>query len=85
MVTHNSGAGVSVVNGSTFNMYGGTISKNRASDPNTIYGEGGGVYVDGSTFKMTGGEIKGNSASEAGRRRVCKEQYIHHDQRRDQR
>ena len=60
------GAGVSVVNGSTFNMYGGTISKNRASDPNTIYGEGGGVYVDGSTFKMTGGEIKGNSASEAG-------------------
>lgn len=60
------GAGVSVVSNSTFNMYGGTISKNRASDPNTIYGEGGGVYVDGSTFKMTGGEIKGNSASEAG-------------------
>ena len=60
------GAGVSVVNGSTFNMYGGTISKNRASDPNTIYGEGGGVYVDGSTFLMTGGEIKDNSASEAG-------------------
>ena len=60
------GAGVSVKDNSTFNMYGGTISGNKASDPNTIYGEGGGVYVDGSTFHMTGGEIKNNSASDAG-------------------
>lgn len=60
------GGGVSVIGSSTFNMYGGTISKNRASDPNTIYGEGGGVYVDGSTFHMTGGEIKDNSASDRG-------------------
>ncbi|MBC5716343.1 S-layer homology domain-containing protein [Flintibacter faecis] len=60
------GAGVSVKDNSTFNMYGGTISGNKASDPNTIYGEGGGVYVDGSTFHMTGGEIKANSASDAG-------------------
>ena len=60
------GGGVSVIGSSTFNMYGGTISKNRASDPNTIYGEGGGVYVDGSTFNMTGGEIKDNSASDRG-------------------
>ena len=60
------GAGVSVKDNSTFNMYGGTISGNKASDPNTIYGEGGGVYVDGSTFHMTGGEIKANSASDRG-------------------
>lgn len=60
------GAGVSVKDNSTFNMYGGTISGNKASDPNTIYGEGGGVYVEDSTFIMTGGEIKNNSASDRG-------------------
>lgn len=60
------GGGVSVKDNSTFNMYGGTISGNKASDPNTIYGEGGGVYVEDSTFIMTGGEIKNNSASDRG-------------------
>ncbi len=44
-------------------MAGGTIKENIATDPNTIYGEGG-VYINGETFTMIGGSITKNTASE---------------------
>jgi hypothetical protein len=51
------GGGVYV--GATFNMTGGTISRNRATTTG-----GGGVYVTGSTFAMSGtAEIKSNTAT----------------------
>ena len=49
------GGGVYVGSGTTFNMSGGTISGNYATN-------GGGVYV-GGTFTMTGGTISGNTAT----------------------
>ena len=50
-----SGSGVRVEGGGTFNMYGGTITGNKAET-------GGGVYVVGGTFTMSGGTISGNTA-----------------------
>jgi uncharacterized repeat protein (TIGR02543 family) len=50
------GGGVSIENGGTFTMNGGTISDNVTSS----YG-GGGVYV-GGIFTMNGGTISGNTA-----------------------
>ena len=50
------GGGVYVNNGGTFNMYGGTITKNDAN-------YGGGVYVKSGTFNMYGGTIKNNTSS----------------------
>ena len=63
-ITHASsktGRGVYVSSG-TFNMYGGSITGNKAQD---AQGRGGGVYVySGSgTFKMYGGSITGNRAT----------------------
>ena len=62
-ITHASsktGRGVYVSSG-TFNMYGGSITGNKAQD---AQGRGGGVYVySGSgTFNMSGGSITGNNA-----------------------
>lgn len=62
-ITHASsktGRGVYVSSG-TFNMYGGSITGNKAQD---AQGRGGGVYVySGSgTFNMYGGSITGNNA-----------------------
>ena len=62
-ITHASsktGRGVYVSSG-TFNMYGGSITGNKAQDAK---GRGGGVYVySGSgTFNMYGGSITGNNA-----------------------
>ena len=48
------GGGVEV-NGGTFNLYGGSITKNTAA-------KGGGVYVSGGTFNMYGGEIAYNKS-----------------------
>ena len=53
------GGGV-LVNGGAFNMSGGTITKNTASD------SGGGVYVKSGTFTMTGGTISDNEATKYG-------------------
>ena len=50
------GGGVYVNNGGTFNMYGGTITKNDAN-------YGGGVYVKSGTFNMYGGTIENNTGS----------------------
>ena len=63
-ITHASsktGRGVYVSSG-TFNMYGGSITGNKAQD---AQGRGGGVYVySGSgTFNMYGGSITGNRAT----------------------
>ena len=44
----------------TFNMYGGMITGNTAS--NDYYGVGGGVSVQGGAFNMYGGTISGNTA-----------------------
>ena len=57
-VTHFSdgtGSGVEV-NGGTFNLYGGSITKNKAA-------KGGGVYMTSGTVNMYGGEITGNTAA----------------------
>ena len=59
-ITHASsktGRGVYVSSG-TFNMYGGSITGNRAT------GDGGGVYVDGGEFTMSGGTIGGTKTGE---------------------
>ena len=63
-ITHASsktGRGVYVSSG-TFNMYGGSITGNRAT------GDGGGVYKSGSnsSFNMYGGSITGNTANSYG-------------------
>lgn len=61
VITHgsaNNGWGVVVNDGSTFNMYGGTVCGNRV--PNN-YGAGVDVYK--GTFTMYGGAIKGNVAT----------------------
>lgn len=66
-VTHASGVtGCGVqVNGSTFNLYGGKITGNKAN-----YNYGGGVYVyssgTNSAFNMYGGEISGNTVTNGG-------------------
>ena len=57
-ITGKSGSGV-YVNG-TFNMYGGTISGNKAEVSGGVY-----VYEDG-TFTMNGGTIRDNTAASAG-------------------
>ena len=49
------GGGVEV-NGGTFNLYGGSITKNKAA-------KGGGVYMTSGTVNMYGGEITGNTAA----------------------
>ncbi len=63
-----SGSGVKVENGGTFNMYGGTITGNKATTGDTATQRGGGVYVDGtgSTFTMNGGTITDNTATKGG-------------------
>ncbi len=64
-ITHASGKygrGV-MVNGGTFNLYGGSITGNTPSDT----ASGGGVYIDGNgTFNMSGGNISGNTTGYRG-------------------
>ena len=61
--TYYVGGGVMVIG--TFNMYGGTITGNRASGGNGD--EGGGVWVgNGGTFNMYGGSITNNSGAGGG-------------------
>lgn len=54
------GGGVSVLSGGQFNMYGGTITNNKAAS-------GGGVYVgDNATVTIGGGSITNNEATTGG-------------------
>ena len=54
------GGGVSVLSGGQFNMYGGTITNNKAAT-------GGGVYVaDHATVTIGGGSITNNEAADGG-------------------
>ena len=66
-ITHASGGtGCGVyISGGTFNMYGGSITGNTATDGR---GRGGGVYVTsgGGAFKMFGGSITDNKATDGG-------------------
>ena len=63
-----SGSGVKVENGGIFNMYGGTITGNKATTGDTATQRGGGVYVSGgnSKFNMYGGTITNNTATKGG-------------------
>ena len=62
-VTHSNSTGRGVYNEGTFTMYGGSITKNAATN------YGGGVYNAG-TFHLRGGSITGNTA-ENGAGGVC--------------
>lgn len=54
------GGGVSVLGDGRFNMYGGTITENKAAT-------GGGVYVnDNATVTISGGTITNNEAADGG-------------------
>ena len=64
-VTHEAGKtgrGVYVSIGSTFTLYGGSITGNKTANH---YG-GGGVLVYGGTFNMCGGSVSGNEADSNG-------------------
>ncbi len=67
----NYGAAVRVKVGGTFNLYGGILAKNSATDPDA--GWGGAVYLEGGTtvagggiFNMYGGMIAENEATRGG-------------------
>ncbi|WP_419505917.1 S-layer homology domain-containing protein [Dysosmobacter sp.] len=63
-----SGSGVKVESGGTFNMYGGTISGNTATNGGGVgvYGTGSAFATNGSAFIMNGGAISGNTATNNG-------------------
>ena len=57
------GRGVTVGNGASFTLYGGTIFNNKACVSSSTTAQGGGVYIgNGSTFNMYGGKISNNRA-----------------------
>ena len=58
------GRGVTVGNGTSFTLYGGTICDNQACASSTTTAQGGGVYISSSsTFNMYGGKISNNRAT----------------------
>ena len=62
-VDGNPGRGVTVGNGTSFTLYGGTICNNVARVSSTK-AQGGGVYIgSSSTFNMYGGKISNNRAT----------------------
>lgn len=64
-VDGNPGRGVTVGNGTSFTLYGGTICNNVARVSSTK-AQGGGVYIGiGSTFNMYGGKIHNNRAEDS--------------------
>ena len=74
----NYGGVINVSQGSTFNLYGGTITGNKSLDMNNDKGKGGAVYLtktDGTTpggvFNMYGGTITGNEAYRGGAVYLC--------------
>jgi hypothetical protein len=62
-IINNTGGGVSVGEGGTFDMSGGTISGNGGKD---IKGGGVSIGMRGGTFTMAGGTISGNTATDGG-------------------
>ena len=64
-VDDNPGRGVTVGNGTSFTLYGGTICNNVARVSSTE-AQGGGVYIGTrSTFNMYGGKIHNNRAEDS--------------------
>lgn len=59
-ITHTTPNGGGVYVTGIFNMYGGSITGNKANI------RGGGVHVNGGSFKMFGGSITGNTAGTSG-------------------
>ena len=60
------GRGVTVGNGASFTLYGGTIFNNKACVSSSTTAQGGGVYIgNGSTFNMYGGKIHNNRAEDS--------------------
>lgn len=58
------GRGVTMGNGTSFTLYGGTICDNQAYASSKTTAQGGGVYIgDSSTFNMYGGKISNNWAT----------------------
>lgn len=58
------GRGVTVGNGTSFTLYGGTICNNVARVSSSTTAQGGGVYIgSSSTFNMYGGKIHNNWAT----------------------
>lgn len=55
------GGAVSLTNGSTCNMYGGTIKDGKAKSTDSGAGRGGNVFVGGAFFNMYGGTISGGT------------------------
>lgn len=63
-VDGNPGRGVTVGNGTSFTLYGGTICNNVARVSSKTTAQGGGVYIgSSSTFNMYGGKISNNQAT----------------------
>jgi hypothetical protein len=60
------GGGVAVVNGGSFTMKSGEISRNEADVGETGYGGGGVSVINNGTFTMEGGEISGNKTGSYG-------------------
>lgn len=69
-VNDKTGRGVNVTSGSTFKMWGGTITGNTATSSN-----GGGVYLNGGEGYMYGGSITDNSAKDGGGVAICTATY----------
>ena len=62
--TSSYGRGVTVGNGTSFTLYGGTICDNQAYASSKTTAQGGGVYIGAdSTFNMYGGKISNNRAT----------------------
>lgn len=62
--TSSYGRGVTVGNGTSFTLYGGTICDNQAYASSNTTAQGGGVYIgSSSTFNMYGGKISNNRAT----------------------
>lgn len=60
------GRGVTVGNGTSFTLYGGTICNNVARVSSSTTAQGGGVYIgSSSTFNMYGGKIHNNRAEDS--------------------
>ena len=74
----NFGGVINVSEGSTFNLYGGTLTGNKVIDMTNDNGKGGAVYLSkatsdkpGGVFNMYGGAISGNEAYRGGAIYAC--------------
>ena len=75
---HNYGGVINVNAGSTFNLYGGSITGNKVLDLENDRGKGGAIYlsktdgdIPGGVFNMYGGSITGNEAYRGGAVFLC--------------